>query len=302
MRYLYLLFFILFFSGCLSSKPTEQVPIALPNTLPEVTSAQLRLMELYQPNRDSYGDGIYWNFRTNTTTKFRIRDVAEKELPPLPEDFWKYKYVLLTKGFLNFSNLSEEYWKQPEFVEICTGTDVGSCVNSFKQNAIPYFKEKNIGIWFREGTLTFPAVQYVTTVAGAEFSIYVIWQTAWNVETYQGIKLVSIYPNTLAGNVVGNYNILDGKEKIKVVEISPEMLLLEPTYPIVKKDYRQLVKITFKVAEDIPKGDYMVAFEEVRLPKNVEEQYYTKYLDLYQPKSSLTSVNVPKLQVIISVR
>ena len=254
-------------------------------------SIQGILEEIYQPDRQSYGMGKFYDRDSGRMLQFEIAGIFEK-LPPVPSDFWRVKYLMVTGqsdvGVLK--GLEGQYYKQPEFIR-----------DTFVESGLNFWKAPDIYHWFPEGYGTYPHIELVETYPGAEFDAYTFTHTSYGVETYQGLMLVPVF--------LSEVNLEEGTAKIKNpemqssyfdVSMEPDVILLEPTYPVFEDGWIKKVKVHVKVSEGTPPGTYAIGYDVASVPSEVASQWKTQYRELYMDKSGF-GITESQFQILIKV-
>ncbi len=191
-----------------------------------------------------------------------IPEVFSK-LPKYPEDF-KIDSVTLE---------NETYFKQPEFYP------------TFEQNIFYYVNPPTdylgfygYGAFPSEGTYTRGQNQEVIT----PFLIY----SSWYVIKYQGLKL-----NVLIDDSIKDY--FD-------VTIDPDVVLLEPTFPVFENNWTQLVKMRVKI-KNPPAGRYSIGVTVSPAPGNYSDLWYQKYGPKYT-SGGFISLSQPIYKVTLNIQ
>ena len=257
----------------------------------KMESIQAVLEDIYQPDRDSYGMGKFFDRETGRMMQFNIAGIFEN-LPPIPEDFWRVKYLMVTGqsdvGVL--ATLDEKYYKQPEFIR-----------DTFVESGLNFWKAPDIYHWYPEGYGTYPHVEYVDTYPGAEFDAYTFTHTSWGVETYQGLMLVPVFLESV--------NLEDGPLVVKdhdrqkeyfEIYMDPNTVLLEPTYPVFTENWISRIRIHVKVSPDTPPGAYGIGYDVAPVPSELQSEWKSEYRELYQEKSGF-GVTESQFQMLIRV-
>ena len=266
-------------------EPVDDSNIMSIEDLAREESIDARLRETYQPDRDSYGLGTYRG------GQFRIVDMF-KNLEPLPDDFYKYKYLLMT-GKMNAAmlcNLEAKYYMQPEFFR-----------NSFLESGLNIYRNPSMTHWTPEGYGTYPHEMEVLVSPGASVDLCTIFHSSWGVETYQGFSLIPMYPGSASlGGVTKNIDVANSKKYIDV-KIEPENVLIGPAYILFDPSWTQKVTMTITVAPDTPVGVYAVGFDVGRLPLAQAEAWLLEYGEKFQTKSNI-QISEPQFKVVVQVR
>jgi len=241
------------------------------------------IFKQYQPVRN-YGYG-------NLGDKlFNIDDIF-KNLDNVPEEFYKYKYLLMT-GRIEVSTLcglDATYYEQPEFYG-----------NSFKDVAISFYKNVDTSHWTPEGYGTFPHEMETITYAGESFDVCTFFHSSWGVETYQGFSLNPIYLKEIRhqGKSV-NVNS-DTTRRHITVTIEPSDIVITPSYPLFQHGWSKKVRMNVDVAEDTPPGIYAIGFDVGRPSLESSRIWQNQYAENYFVKSGF-SISQPQFKMVIVV-
>ena len=250
---------------------------------------ETRLKEQYSISRSTYGFGQIYDSDAKEYKQFKLIDIF-KNLPTIPNDFWRIKYEMSSGqiSMKTLANLDSAYYLQPEFIK-----------NNFVDGGINFWKNPDIYHWYPEGYGTYPHQAYVDTTSGGEFDVYTFTYTSWGVEGYQGLSLEPSYPKSMVnpkGDKI-NTNPLDAKKYFNI-SISPDVVLLEPTYPIFLDGWSKKIHVHVDVAENTPAGEYAIGYDVGFAPNNLEDEWKDQYHELYQSKSGFS---IPTAQFEIYV-
>ncbi|MFH1239818.1 MAG: hypothetical protein V1672_01250 [Candidatus Diapherotrites archaeon] len=202
------------------------------------------------PDRELYGTGIFIDENRNTYES-EIKN-AFVNLPEMPEDFADVKFYLETEGFdFIVPKLTEAYYKQPEFLP------------NFEQAALPYWENPDLTHWGVYGYGSYPSKLSYVMKKNESLDIYFFVYSAWKIETYQGTKIVPVISDEL-------------KEKFDF-EISPENILLEPTYPKVSENWIYKIRIKITPLETLEKDTYEIRFDFAEPDSELNNGWGEKY-------------------------
>ena len=248
-------------------------------------SIDSRIRATYQPDRSSYGLGTVRN------QSFNLQEIFT-ELPSLPEDFYRYKYLSMT-GRMDAEMLcaiTQDYYLQPEFYR-----------NNFVDVGLRRYKEPSETHWTPEGYGNYPHQMEVLTSPGESFTLCTFFHTAWGVESYQGFSIVPVYPSK--ASVEGIEQDVDSEASKRYISLTatPSEVLLEPAYLIFKEGWVQPIKLFVSVSNDAPPGIYAVGFDVGRASMESSSEWQRLYAEKYQGKSSL-HLSVPQFIAVIKVR
>jgi hypothetical protein len=174
----------------------------------------------------------------------------------IPADFIQVSRDIQRGIYYNFANLSEEYYKNPDFYP------------TSKQN-LESQKNHDYGRWGVHGYGAYPGEIFLSSKridAGQSITVYTIVHTGYDVETFQGIKL-SLKDQS------GSFDTY----------VTPENILLTPTFPEFTDGWAHKIKIDLVAKQDIPAGTYKFKMGVDTPDGNTQEQFYklmqeTKYI------------------------
>ncbi len=179
---------------------------------------------------------IYSNTNPSTgaiQSRPSYKDVDQKvfaDLPGFPENFKIIRRDFYDGNLRDYTKIGENYWKQPEWYP------------SFEQTGLNWFNSHDYQRWGVHGYGFFPGKLSFTVVnmsKGDVLTANSVLHTSWGIETWQGMHLIPVY----------NKQLFD-------VELSPDLLLLEPTFPKFYSNWTQLVKYKIVAKERILPGTY----------------------------------------------
>lgn len=282
-----IVFFIFLLAGCAAQKKPEAP--SPPTTQPNATQNETMTVP----------EGV--KFGTIDRSWYGIPSEIFKNIPPYTEDFGSFK-VAMERGLItDLCNLSEAYWKQPEFypnfeLEPQTGSEgVG----------LKWFRSPPKGRWGIVGYGAYPSDIYVTIAPGDTLAVCTFFHTSWGIETYQGIGLSASYPAVSyeGGPPSRILNMQNTSEVANYFEvtITPAYTLLEPTFPIFSKDWTKKLEFKIRVKPGTPPGDYAIALELTKPPKDVEDAWIKQYLAYYIGSSTMYGVGRPMFRVFVNV-
>lgn len=270
------LFFVFFIFGCVEPKENAVQKNEFVNEISgnEITETPEEKAEERFPNpdRSAYGNGIFIDENRNSYEQ-GIEN-AFLNLPEMPKDFAKVKFNL-ENGYYDAlaPALGEKYYLQPEFLQ------------NFEREALTQWKSPDLTHWGVYGYGFYPSALGYYMENQQSVDAYFFLHTAWNVETYQGAKIVPV----LSDEMKGKFEL----------EISPETILLEPTYPIVQKGwiYKIKVKITPKVA--LEKGEYAIKLEAASPDAKFNNEWGEKYENYFPAGGSGGGKSLVEIKIIV---
>ena len=280
----------------------------------EEYSIQGKLRRQYQPDRSKYGRGRIW---VRDEQRYYYFDMSEifSELPPIPKDFWRYRYQLMRGDIAmeTLANLTSDYYEQPEwirdnFYRESEPDSYGTCREGILDEernvciagGIVNWKEPDIYHWTPEGYGTYPNIMGNVLKQGESDDLYTFFHTSWKVETYQGFSLVPRYYTTITGFENVKYVDPETAKKYINITLDPNVVLMSPTYPKFIPGWSKKIRMHIDVADDAPPGKYAVGFDVAKAPKVNETIWSMQYHELYQSKSGF-GITTPQFQVLLEV-
>jgi hypothetical protein len=296
----------IFFVGCTSS-PTGKT-IAVGNeqeqtVAPQENPADSKSVDISAavniPAKTPLEVAIDERLKSAENIKKRQTDLPAiffKNLPPFPEDFYRIRILVLYSKISNLDLLSENYWKQPEFLP------------GFEESAVRLIKNPQPNRWGAFGFGIYPGDTRVFVSPGTEFNVTTFVHTSWLVETYQGIRLVTEYQKEIMlpyQDLQESQKIVQDPERVKQyfdVSVSPEVLVLEPSFPIMEKDWIQKVKVYVKVKPETPPGTYVIGVTVGTPPADFNDKMMMRYLNVYTTGGTTTGVGRSFYQIAVVVK
>ncbi|MFH1448450.1 MAG: hypothetical protein ABIG39_06305 [Candidatus Micrarchaeota archaeon] len=231
--------------------------------------------------------------------KKRQTDLPEiffRNLPSFPEDFYRVRVLVLYSKISDLDILGEEYWKQPEFLP------------GFEETAVEIIKNPQTGRWGAFGFGVYPGDTRVTASPGSEFEVTTFIHSSWLVETYQGIKFAPEYMETITlpyQDLQGSQVVTQNPEEVRKyfeVSISPEMTVLEPSFPILEYSWIQKMKVRVKVNPETPPGTYVIGVNTGVPDSEFNDKMMMKYLNMYTTGGSNVGVGRSLYQIAVIVK
>jgi hypothetical protein len=219
-----------------------------------------------------------------------------KNLPPFPEDFYRVRILVLYGKISNLDIIGENYWKQPEFLP------------GFEDTAVPLIKNPQVGRWGAFGFGVYPGDTRVTASPGSEFVVKTFVHTSWLVETYQGVRLFPEYRKEVDlpyQDLQGSTKVTQDPEVVKnyfEVSVDPELMVLEPAFPIVEKGWIQKLNVKVKVKPNTPPGTYVIGINAGAPSPEVNDKMMMKYLNRYTTGGSTVGVGRSFYQIAVFVQ
>ena len=214
-----------------------------------------------------------------------------RELPEMPEDFGAVKALLLTGDIDSMCDrLNESYWKQPEFYPL----------HELGYNAMLNYDGRR-GI---SGYGAFPAEAMTGAKPGDEINTCFFIQTAWVIDSVQGLKLNPVFPDNIGFSENGfgpqssiRYVEQNGEQNKKyfTLELSQRNILLMPTWGIFKYNWTQKINVKVKVSPNTPPGRYIIGAGVSSPDAQYHEEWLWKYKTLYTETGGFGTSKPPYL-------
>lgn len=181
-------------------------------------------------------------------------DAATASLQPKPATFELVKRNFYDSQIDDFSRIETDIWKRPEFYP------------TWERTGVADYNDHDSSRWTVYGYGFFPGVQSWTAnmQEGDTLVYYCFLHSSWGVETWQGMKLVSIHNETLFD-----------------VAITPNEFYLEPTYPVFYEDWTRMIKFTVTAKVDIPEGMYSLTVDILEPSESKTEEWSWEILDKF---------------------
>jgi len=245
-------------------------------------------------------------------------------LPPFPQDFYDITTLVYDGRVTDYTRLSENYWKQPEFF-----SGWFSSFNSSYLNHDP-------AMWLPSGYSMFPLIKEVKAPSGETVTVSAFMRTGFGTESYQGIIFRPSLPHTakaLTGEVIfeqppnadkylklsiitPNNPIFESfKNNIQTNNVQEEdwFVVLKPTLQKIdgkligfQNDWIRQFDVEIEISSNTPKGMYVIAIESHTPCFHInqefylshEHEYYGKY---YFPGGRIQKSETPHFQIILEV-
>jgi hypothetical protein len=235
-----------------------------------------------------------------------------KNLPPFPDYFNKIHREICYQriGDLSFYdqvgvNITPYYY-QPEIL------GAADCSYLFDETGLQFYagyEENQPGNFLYKfgqiGYGAYPGSIYKKIEKnGGKINTTVFFHTSFGIVTYQGFNLVPYFPSN--GNFQ-NEVIEQNSETVKNyidVKINDNIFVLEPTWPIFKKNWIKRVDMTLDVSPDTPKGKYLITIVPGPLPEQKENEwkiayYWANFISV--GSSSFSVVGEPPIKILLEV-
>jgi len=264
----------------------------------DIWSDYLLLNGVYQEAKDEYQTHAEKCECLNDVTDFQNKEYTGKLrsgvpacvfgfLPEVPynlrtissslEDSWDVQ--------ISCNLLGEEYWKQPEFYKN-------------QDSLLNYYLDKPFG--FTAPNIAGYSDELVASIpAGGAFSACVFVSSQAGMSSFAAVPLDTIVYGgegtspKLENNFFSDGNRTTGSEDMSryfEIEISPDLFVFEPSYPMFHQNWTQKVKLNVKSLKNTPKGRYMIILGPFgTLDKELDEYLSIEYGVRYQNMGGMYS-------------
>lgn len=204
-----------------------------------------------------------------------------RQLPVYPQDLERVKLDFMNersetyKAFLE-GKMGEEYWRQPEFYPTFRENMDKYTLLSGKNIQFDYLAQCCYGAY--PGDLVIREYQGTNIRVGDTIQTVTFIKAGWGVVKYQGFKLEETYPSY--AKLSNYYEINQNPEEVKNyfdVEVSPNIILLEPAYFVFYKGWTEKIILTIHVKEGTPPGQYVIGLRSNEIDFDTRYQWYLKY-------------------------
>jgi hypothetical protein len=299
-----LLLFAVVISGCIGgSDPnvttttqkavvTTLAPILPPPTTLSPTAADLEFEKYLSDYKQKrlFRD----NYSVPDRSAYEISQQVFALLPPVPNDFLYKVYLLKYGKFVDIASLGPEYYKQPEFDPLFTKFGL-MYWNEWKD---ANYKKTH---WGTVGVRSYPYSQHLVAKPGYSFNITLIFSSDWNIETYQGVRIIPGFLQQAISEDGKLINATPDAAKHINVNVTPSEFLLSPAFPQFTPDWANKLTFTGKIADDTPPGLYILTMT-VTKPSSVQsDKWLLQYLNLYSEGADMITTDKPYLQAFINV-
>lgn len=198
-------------------------------------------------------------------------------LPEFPNNFydiWNFVYYGKYNIPENFFNETpdENYYRQPEFY-----------ANDFKEQFLHYYTilKPNVSVPYNvAGSGPYPGDTGVLNMTqGDTTRVITYWHAGPGIVKYQGFKLMPVYPEhskLRMADIVIDQDIRIA-EQCFGIKITPENILIEPTYPVFFPNWTRKIEMDITVKDGCPSGKYMIQLIPGDLDSEVEQQWIRQY-------------------------
>ncbi len=230
--------------------------------------------------------GFFFSFSSNRPQYCNengcVNPLIFKELPVLPDDFEEVRVMIQYSQFSVLENFTPgvpdyNYFVQPELYP--TWKDQGvKFYTGVQEGSAPGY----IGVY---GYGAYPGDAIISPSDGAEVKpgmdlvIVTFFHAGWRIGNYQGMKLNAVYPQSgRIGKGLGEILVDQDPSVVENyfdVEIEPEVILLEPTFPIFFNNWSQ------RINEGTPPGDYLIGIRPSTAPEKYRYDWNREYRLMY---------------------
>ncbi|MDO8427969.1 MAG: hypothetical protein Q7S92_02035 [Candidatus Diapherotrites archaeon] len=228
-------------------------------------------------------------FVSSSMNQFFPISNAFKNLPIPPKDFFKHTQ-LFSKEYGSAVNLLPKYYRQPEFLP------------NFYENFFVHYQTFNPTHFFIQGLGVLPFEQFISLKKGERKRIALFWHTAFGVQSFQGIRIQTQFPEQ--SFTLQNY-LYNSQDSAKVsnyfsIALTPSEFLLGPAYPFFDPAWNQKVIAEIEALPDSLPGNYVVAFE-ITSPSLENESIWSNQKTNYVSGSDLAQSNFPRARLNIRI-
>ncbi|MBI4215027.1 hypothetical protein HY546_03445 [archaeon] len=252
--------------------PSSQGDGTTPGSFQELQEAVSRVKK--NPNRSAYGV---------------FQEVFAK-LPPMPDDFAEIDWAMEHSRYPAVYLLGPKYYMQPEFYPLF-------------EKFFYLWTDPDPTHWGVVGYGTYPADYLIYTSPGSNFSVATFFHTSWNVQTWQGVSLVPVYPGV--SKLENGTEVIqdpDMARKYFKIAVSPDVLLLGPAYPEFDPTWAYRINFSVTAAPDTPKGVYVVGFDVEAPPQVNASQWELEHGSIYMNAGGSIRINRPQLRVVVTIQ
>ena len=178
-----------------------------------------------------------------------------KELPAYPANFTILKRDIYDGQIKDLNRISDSVYKQPELYP------------TWESNGQKWFTEHDYSRWGVHGYGFFPGeLSYTVSnmTEGDTVNVYSFLHASWGIETWQGLKLIPEYDN----------DYFD-------VSITPNELMLEPTFPKFYQNWSQKVNMLITAKQAVPAGTYTFSIQFTKPSNANSDKWNWEALDKY---------------------
>ncbi len=252
------------------------------------------------------------------------------ELPEFKEDFFTIAQLVYDGKITDYSRLSEDYWKQPEFYPGWFASMPEAYINNDPNR------------WTPEGYGCYPTIKEVEATVGSNIIVNTYFKSGYGTESYQGLVVKPIFPtvakdllgNTLFENPVDVTNYIDirienpddiiyegFKDRLVSNNVREEdwFVIFKPTYQLLRDkygdivgekgfpdDWVRVVDLAVDISSSAPKGTYVIALDIEPPCFEINQEFYFStdheyYGASYHPSGYFHRTEIPHFQLVLKV-
>lgn len=167
-------------------------------------------------------------------------------LPLMPENWMAVKYAFDGGRLFVLKDINASHYLQPDLY------------SDWETYGRVFYKNHDVSC--RTGMQADPYIQKIYTTHGVTVETYAIVRSSFCVTESQVANLVTVYPNDVETDEMGTY-IQNPRVVSRYITVttSPSLITLGPTYPKFSKNWAAKTRVLIKVADNTPRGVYVVA-------------------------------------------
>jgi hypothetical protein len=174
------------------------------------------------------------------------------DLPETPTDFIIIQREVYSGTYPNLCMLSEGYYMRPEFYP------------TWERDKVSIYDNHDYSRWGVYGYGAYPSemgINIRNMKENESFTLCTFFKTALGIETYQGVVIKPVE-----------------NEYFKVTT-DPSIMLLEPTFPIINKNWVKKVFVTVTAKTDVPEGKYKLGFTITAPSEEMSKEFTWQVLE-----------------------
>jgi len=240
-----------------------------------------------------------------------IDSIVFSRLPSYPENFDEIDLgVYFGKYGWNehFSPKApdEYYWKQPEFYpefEVAENIEYYLSVKNIGNGKVEYSGVR-VGV---SGYGVYPGDTVVSNIhTGEDLKVVTYLHAGWFIEKYQGMELKVVYPNRGEVKLGANetVSVIQDPDEVKNyfdVNLTPSLVLLEPSFPVFQPNWTQKITVIAHVKENTPAGDYLIGITPFEPPPEKSDEWVYQYGIFKYVDAGMADIGRPHLQIFVRV-
>lgn len=155
-----------------------------------------------------------------------------KSIPEKPNDFDAYTRDIWKGQLTDLCEIEPEYYLQPDFYG-----------DSWDISKSTFYDNPDYSRWGVYGQGNMPkAISYTVNMKeGDQLTLCSFFHNGFGIWTYQGFQLYT-----------------DGSEEFFDVEVTPNLMTMNPTFPVFEDGWVRKIEITLTAKKDIPEGEYNI--------------------------------------------